>query len=968
MKNLLTAFFLSGAFLQPGIPCGTTCFAEPWRSELYGEDWRPPDLQRDFYTDKLIQDYSYAGYRLGERIPEIQPDAPGVSVFNVTEAPYHADPTGASDSTPAIQQAIDDAGKSGAGRSIVYLPEGTYRVAATFGSAILRIDRPNIILRGAGIDKTFLLSTTYGRDQHIIAVRGSGNYRADSRGGVAIRHDLMGPARVIPVERTAPFSLGDWIVVRADITSEWVEEHQEPAWLDFAGTGELSGLVYYRQVVAVDHVARALVIDIPTRYALKTRDFARVNPAPSLLPEVGLEDFSIGNIEHPGLEIDQWASESYTNPDHHAYEVHGATAIFFRNTRDSWVKNVHSFRPSENLLDTHLLSNGVHINSSRSLTLENVHMQRPLYGGGGGNGYMFRLTNSSDVLLTQCQASYSRHGFVFSHMSTAGSVIHDSIDRYTNRQAAGNGISSGGRNSDHHMLFSHSNLVDHSRVRDSMFEARYRDCCEPKHAITAAHSTMWNTMGLGPGENAVHSDQGRYGYVIGTRGLDGSTRFGVVLGDGSRPQTAPQDHVEGVGEGATLFPSSLYEHQLERRRSSIYLEIVEAQDAVLPVNTGNLRMHATVGKSLGFHESDLAYQWSLLDGPGPVTFTHPDQPATGVLMEKPGTYRVKLTAAAGEHHSDIETTIRFSSPAQAETTTIKLLPTDDAHVQKSDPGANFGSHLQLQAKVLDNTNERQIFLRFDLSEENISAGQLISATFHLQKTAESTPHTGALYRGGNTNWSEASLTYLNKPAADDLVATWQASGETGPLELEMSPAIRMALEADSLLTLRLAILAQSEVQPVMRYASKEHSESTFRPHLVVTYWPQLTYDQWAEDEGIPLEQRASTHDRYGRGVPNLVSFLTGVSPAAPQHPTVRQYMEGNSMRFSIPWRPGLAHDPYFLIYESQNLIDWVLAGNVEWSQSSLSDGRLLFEGKLSMDQETANRRFYRIRFFLNEVD
>ena len=39
--------------------------AQTWRSSLYPVDWTPPDTA-SFHTDKLLQDFSYAGYRRSE--------------------------------------------------------------------------------------------------------------------------------------------------------------------------------------------------------------------------------------------------------------------------------------------------------------------------------------------------------------------------------------------------------------------------------------------------------------------------------------------------------------------------------------------------------------------------------------------------------------------------------------------------------------------------------------------------------------------------------------------------------------------------------------------------------------------------------------------------------------------------------------------------------------------------------------
>lgn len=633
-----------------------------WRSELYANDWQPPGPETNFYTDKILQDYSYAGYKLGqEPLPSIEGSPDGGRFFNVTQSPFQADPTGRTDSTAAIQGAIDAAGQAGGG--VVYMPPGNYRLSTNTSGVGLTIRHPNIVLRGAGIDQTFLLNTTTNRPrQRIIEVVGPGaDWNTSNIRPVAITRDLMGPTHVIPVEDTTSFLIGDWIVVRMTATPAWTDEHREPGWRDHVGRGSLSGLAYYRQIVAIDQEAGALVIDIPTRYAIKTRDRAQVDFAGPQVTEVGLENFSIGNLEHPeGKNPAQWSPNSFNNPNHHAAQVHQSAALSISHTRDSWVRNVHSFQTPANPLGSHLLSHGVVIRSSRSLTLENVAMQRPLYGGGGSNGYMFRISGSSDILLSNCLASHSRHGFVFTNMTASGNVIHNSKDRRTNWQAAGNNHA-GGSNSDHHMFFSHSNLIDHSRVRESMFEARYRPFGgPPRHNITGAHTTFWNTMGLGGGENAVHTEQARYGYAIGTQGLHGSSRVGVVVGDGNRPQTLPLDHVEGIGQGASLRPASLYLDQLARRQQSIQLVLIQAADALPPRSTGRVSVHAAVGNQLDVSESELTYHWAILSGPGIATFSHPDQSSSEVKMDQPGVYRIEVTATAGNHQAKLRTSVAYS--------------------------------------------------------------------------------------------------------------------------------------------------------------------------------------------------------------------------------------------------------------------------------------------------------------------
>jgi hypothetical protein len=531
-----------------------------WRSTLYPENWSPalPEAA-SFETDKLIQDFSYAGYRSGAAaIPRV--DGP---LVNVTEAPFLADPSGATDSTAAIQAAIDATGAQGGG--VVFLPAGTYRLSVPADSpSALIITHSGVVLRGAGRDRTFLLNTTFTgmRFKSVIRVRGPYEARplADGSHQVPLATDLLRPTRTIPVTDLAPFAVGDLIVLRADATDDWIREHGELAWL---GHGEkLRGLAFPREIVALDPSTSSLVVDIPLRYALKTRDQARVHRLSARpISEVGLEDFSIGETQHPGT---QWGNLDYNTEGLPAHDVSSAFTIMVERSRDVWVRRVSSFQPPGNSSTAHVLSGGVSFRDSTRGTIADCVFQRPQYGGGGGNGYMFRLINSSECLVLRCEARWSRHGFMVTSMGSSGNVFHACHDAFTGRSTGATGLQLvNGRANDHHGHFSQSNLIDACSSEESWWEARHRDAGgTPRHGLTAAHTVFWNTVGLGEGKDpAVRSEQGRYGYVIGTRG----SRPRADLPRAAPEATDPIDHLEGEGRGDTLQPPALYPDQLRRR-------------------------------------------------------------------------------------------------------------------------------------------------------------------------------------------------------------------------------------------------------------------------------------------------------------------------------------------------------------------------------------------------------------------
>lgn len=557
---------------------------ETWSTALYGSDWSPtPRLAFD--KDKIIQDFSYAGYANGEKSI---PDSASARHFDVVKD-FGADATGVKDSTAAIQKAIDAAAAAKGG--LVFIPAGTYRISPQEGRRFaLCVRKSNIVIRGEGPEKTFLLNTsTEMREKIIVLFQAASSAEWDRRekGGTFIREDLMGPVIDIPVEDVGAFKTGELVIIRCDPNKDWVMDHKETDWL--GEESKIGGIRYLRRVTAVDAEKKVLRIDVPTRYYLKKRDRPEVHPKNGMLENVGLEGVSIGNIQHPGK--DGWKNLDFAAPEGNytkrlaesrglpddfakekksAYDVHGSYAVMMGNVLDGWIKDVRSFHPRENTTGCHLLSNGVRLKECRNVTITGCYFQKPQYGGGGGNGYMFRLDDSNECLISHCRAEASRHGFSISSMASSGNVVYRCLDKDTARQTGSSGNEeTEGRSSDHHQWFSHSNLFDNCTADNSWFEARdryYTKLSRPRHNLTSAHTVYWNMEGL---SNSFHpfvvwSQQADYGYVIGTRGA-----VNAVKTDGRYPErkerTDPVDVVEGVGKGATLSPQSLFEDQRKKR-------------------------------------------------------------------------------------------------------------------------------------------------------------------------------------------------------------------------------------------------------------------------------------------------------------------------------------------------------------------------------------------------------------------
>jgi len=512
--------------------------ASRWRSALYPSDWTPEwsDLNGNF-----LHDFSFAGYRRGEvNIPE-QKEA---SVRRVTDAPYFADASGQSNAAPAIQKAIDDAAAAGGG--IVLIPQGRYQLEVPSGEkAALRIKASGIVLRGEGAATQLFTLQTQMRDKSLVLAApavASWKQPSESSPHFLIR-DSAARSNFIDLKTHAGLQKGDAIIVRSDVTPEFAEElGMEGEW-----DTRLDGPHFYREIIDIDPVTGRVFLDVPLRFPLKIRDFARVHKVPAPLLEIGIENMGFGMAEQtiPGLDEDDFDQEGTAG-----YQSHRAFLLRFTHVQHSWIKGVRSFQLPENKSPVHMLSGGIGLHNVRFITIDGNDLAYPQYKGAGGNGYLYELQNAQEVLVKNSKATGGRHNFDVKSMGSSGIVFL----RCEARQ--------GYLTTDFHMYLSQAVLFDSMLVDRDQLEAKYRDSGTIKHGQTATQSVFWNTHGLRymPGRTSiVHSQQWGLGFVIGTQGPADQ----VTTPTGKK--TEPVDWKEGIGEGATLEPSSLYEDQLSRR-------------------------------------------------------------------------------------------------------------------------------------------------------------------------------------------------------------------------------------------------------------------------------------------------------------------------------------------------------------------------------------------------------------------
>ncbi len=532
-----TPFSLLVAFMMIEVASAQTS----WRSTLYPENWKPG------YADeqgRFLHDFSYAGYHRGEKALPVRQE----TAIDVTQSPYSADPSGKIDSTAGNQGALDAAAKAGGG--IVYLPAGTYRISPPAGSnTVLKLQGDNVVLRGAGADKTFLFNdATEMRDKIVLLVEGEPpmDWRAEGVGIVSsvLTKDLPNQATEVFVNDIAGLAVGDLIVLRSDLTQRFIDEVEMTGkWQPAGASSSNRTLMFCRRVVSVNPQTSSLIIDVPVRYPMKVADLARVVKVPGrMISESGLEDFSIGMRQHPGAGLEE---NDYGTAGTIAYDVHGSKAIVFRHAENCWARGLKTYAPEGNDPRVHVLSNCLTLARSRFITVDSCDFKFAQYRGGGGNGYLYTMQGQEN-LLVNCQAEGGRHNYDFGTMASSGNVITNCVTK------------DGQLASDFHMFLSMSNLLDTITCDGDFLEARYFRPWggNPIHGVTTTQSVFWNTNGLRYANKksiVIWSEQMGDGYVIGTHGPCSAVHS--------------TDFVEGVGQGDTLVPASLYQDQLKRRLS-----------------------------------------------------------------------------------------------------------------------------------------------------------------------------------------------------------------------------------------------------------------------------------------------------------------------------------------------------------------------------------------------------------------
>jgi len=338
-----------------------------------------PNGQLVYTPDALgnsIPDFSYAGYMAGEKT------IPIVSIKVVV-------PVSTGDATLRIQSALDYVGalpldKNGL-RGAVLLQKGTYKVEGQ-----LKIDKSGVVLRGTGVNQTFLIGTGTDR-QTLVRVAGLSNKTPGT--GVSIT-DAYVPvnANKVSVQSANSFKQGDHVIIRRPSTLKWIQSlGTETFGGGISALGWKPGqrdLFFDRKIISIN--GNSITLDAPLTTALDT------TYGISTLASYSWH----GRIQNIGIEnLSLESSYDVNNPKD---EDHRWMAITMENIQDAWVRQVnfkHFAGSAVNLLE-----------STKRITVEDCKSLSPVSEIGGQRRYTF-LTTGQQTLFQRCYAENGYHDF-----------------------------------------------------------------------------------------------------------------------------------------------------------------------------------------------------------------------------------------------------------------------------------------------------------------------------------------------------------------------------------------------------------------------------------------------------------------------------------------------------------------------------------------------------------------------------
>lgn len=545
-----------------------TAFAQtPWQSALVKVDDAGLITYEKDADGFVIPDFSHAGYRGGEPVPDYRPSAARIETVT---------PIADADNTARIQQAIDKiaalAPDADGFRGVVLLSAGKYLVDGQ-----INLNASGVVLRGAGRGRditTDQLTDTDLQSMTLIYRRGTG-------GGLAANVVVMGPGnassatwgnstsnetdkvnitttKVMPgdysfeVQTAVGYSVGDAVCIKYPTTEAFLEAiwyGGNSNWVNGGDAGSKwttseINLCYHRYIAKID--GNTITLDAPVFYCLDKK----YSQAYMHKITTGTVYTNIG-IENLRISMDRTPASITATPDQNCIKMNAL--------ENCWAKGLH-------------LSDFVHGGiKTEAVTRSTIEDCRAVDCSGyitGSNQYNFESYHRSQLILIQgCLSRNGRHHWLSNGAaSTSGIVVLNHTSTLANAATEG------------HRLFTQGILIDGWKESGWTFSNNrgligfyLRDNMGTHHGWGAVFSVLWN---CDVQNGAVYLDK----VPTGQNYSIGSTANTV-----RKYRSSDAKYTVGYNEGQNkpgLYPKSLYEAQLNARRSQFNFSITEHPKAV----------------------------------------------------------------------------------------------------------------------------------------------------------------------------------------------------------------------------------------------------------------------------------------------------------------------------------------------------------------------------------------------------
>jgi PKD repeat protein len=183
----------------------------------------------------------------------------------------------------------------------------------------------------------------------------------------------------------------------------------------------------------------------------------------------------------------------------------------------------------------------------------------------------------------------------------------------------------------------------------------------------------------------------------------------------------------------------------------------------------------------------------------------------------PNTYTAKLTVTNSAGSSSLTKTITVSPAGSGGSLTF--VPTDDAYVRSTSPGANAGGDVTIRT-YHSSSSDTYSYLKFTLSGVT---GPVSSVRLRIFVT-DGSAVAGKIYGVADTSWSEGTITWTNKPAVGSLLG----SGTSAPVGTWVEINLGTSISGNGTYSLVL----KDGSSDAAWYSSKEGANA---PQLVVTF-------------------------------------------------------------------------------------------------------------------------------------